>query len=76
MKAIHAEPDGMSSACALPVRDSPAAKLPDARLYRDHTMMTWQTWRDINESDAYNNVQSYIEKNNLLNNDKRTVIRN
>ena len=76
VNVFHAEPDGMPSPCALPGRDLPAAKLPDARLYRDHTMMTWQTWRDINESDAYNNVQSYIEKNDLLNDDKRTVIRN
>ena len=57
-------------------RNSPAAKLPDPKLYRDHTMMTWQTWRDINQSDAYDNVQSYIDENELLPDDKKQVITN
>ena len=55
-------------------QDSPAAKLSDPLLYRDHTMMTWQTWRDINDSDAYDDVQSYITENRLLPNDKKNDI--
>ncbi|XP_013418003.1 uncharacterized protein LOC106179050 [Lingula anatina] len=35
---------------------------------------TWRTWRDVNESDAYNDVKKYIIDNDLMNAEKEQWI--
>jgi hypothetical protein len=35
---------------------------------------SWRTWRDVNHSDVYNDVEKYISENNLMPNDKRERI--
>lgn len=38
------------------------------------TTKTWRTWRDVNDSYAYNDVAKYIEENDLMNKEKEDYI--
>ena len=54
---------------------SPPAPLPDGFLLdREKTMITWKTWRNVNESYAYCDVNKYIEDNELLPEEKEKRI--
>jgi hypothetical protein len=58
-----------------PRPESPPARIPSEIRERVHSAKTWQTWRDINQSDAYNDVKRYIKDNDLLGGDKEKHIR-
>ena len=40
------------------------------------TAATWKTWRGVNQSDAYDDVNKYIEDNELMTPEKESWIRN
>ena len=64
----------MSTCCSWRT-GSPPAPLPDGFLLdRERTMITWKTWRNINESYAYCDVNKYIEDNELLPEEKEKRI--
>ena len=53
---------------------SPPAKVPHELLHRTSSSITWRTWRDVNESDAYSSVDKYILDNELMSDEKRKHI--
>ena len=57
-----------------PQPESPPAGIPDAMRMRKFSAKTWRTWRSANESDAYKNVQRYIEENDLMSAEKSSRI--
>ena len=50
--------------------DSPPAPIPEELLQRQYSARTWRTWRHYNESYAYNDVDRYIEENELMDDEK------
>lgn len=42
---------------------------------RSGSARTWRTWRNVNESYAYNDVQKYIKENELMDDEKATWIK-
>ena len=57
-----------------PRTDSPPAPIPSELRERIHSANTWRTWRDVNQSDAYNDVKTYIKDNDLMEGDKEKHI--
>ena len=54
--------------------ESPPAGIPDDVRMRKFSAKTWRTWRSANESDAYKDVQRYIEENDLMSAEKSSRI--
>ncbi|XP_005101915.1 uncharacterized protein DDB_G0292186 [Aplysia californica] len=54
-------------------RDKRAAIL--AAKMRPASATTWKTWRDVNDSDAYNDVKKYIEDNDLMDEEREQWIK-
>ena len=50
--------------------DSPPAPIPEELMRREYSAKTWRTWRHYDESYAYDNVDQYIEENELMDDEK------
>lgn len=55
--------------------ESPPAPIPDELLKRVYSSNTWRTWRGVNESYSYTDVQEYIEENELMDEEKEEWIK-
>ena len=54
--------------------ESLPAPVPANLLRRQVSAKTWKTWRNVDESDAYDNVEKYIEENELMSPEKSARI--
>ena len=50
--------------------ESPPAPIPKELLDRKYSARTWRTWRHHHDSYAYDNVDEYIEENELMDDEK------
>ena len=58
-----------------PRAESPPAPIPDELLQRQYSARTWRSWRHHDDSYAYDDVDRYIEENELMDDEKMYHIR-